>query len=100
MSKIRMCANGDENTAYKQLLDKNSCLAIHEQNLKLYAIEMFKVVKCTATSVFNEYLRKKSERHRRQENSTEFIAISENISYWDRKLLILRTKDKGMINFK
>lgn len=100
MSKIRMCANGDENNAYKQLLDKNSCLAIHQQNLKLYATEMFKVVKCSATFVFDEYLRKKSERHRRQENSTEFIAISENISYWDRKLLILGAKDKGMINFK
>ena len=55
-----MCANGDENNAYKQLLDKNSCLAIHQQNLKLYATEMFKVVKCSATFVFDEYLRKKS----------------------------------------
>ena len=45
---------GDENFAYQQLLDKKKCLAIHQQNLKVFATEMFKNVKCSAPSTFNE----------------------------------------------
>ena len=45
---------GDENFAYQQLFDKKKCLAIHQQNLKVFATEMFKNVKCSAPSTFNE----------------------------------------------
>ena len=53
----------DKHSTFKESLDEDGSVAIHKQNLEFLAIEMFKVAKNSAPTIFYKILKKERTKY-------------------------------------
>ena len=84
----------DKNSNYKQLLEKDGSVLIHNRNLQILATEMFKVSKNLSITIVKDIFQRKESPYDLR-NNMEFSSKREKCFSWDRKCIIYRPKYMG-----